>query len=627
MGAYTGKILKVDLTAGTTESWSYPKELQKQWLGGSGIAVRLFIDLIRDNPQFDALAPENPCIIMTGPLTGLKISATARFVVCAKSPLTGVWGEANCGGYFGPELKFAGFDGLIITGAAQKPTYLFIEDGKAELRDAAKYWGQDTYKANDALIADNTSETVKKKGQAFVIGPSGERLIPFASIHTNKGHTAGRTGMGAVWGSKKLKGIFVRGSGKIGPANEEAHKVFMAELKQLHEDSITVASLREFGTPSHMDVGSISGDIPMKNWSVGEWEDFDEIGPVAYGEKVLVKNGTCYACRVACKRVTEVTEGPFVSEKGPGPEYETVGVFGTMCLNKSMESIVRCNEICNRMGIDTIQTGSTVAFAIECFENGLVTSEQADGLDLRWGNAEAIVALTEKIAAQEGWMGELLSHGSVHAAEVIGGEAPNFVASVRRMDSPMHDGRSAFGYQLAYATSTVGASHNSHIQYMVEGGGMYLPEFPESAEDLVELSEEGKAALAVVCHDFGNFFSQAAIFCNLGSMILNATQACNAVSAAVGYEITPNQALALGKKMWYAKRALGNLWGSGKNDDALSPRLRMVLNEGPTEGVEVDLEAMLAEFYELRQLDDQGRPTRESLEALELGDVADLLYS
>ena len=625
MGAYTGKILKVDLTAGTTESWTYPEELRRTWLGGSGIAVRLFIDLIKDHPQLDALSPDNPSIVMTGPLTGQRISSVARFVVCAKSPLTGVWGESNCGGFFGPELKFAGFDGIVITGAAGKPAYLHIEDGAAEIRDAGAYWGLDTYEATDRLIGDNPPASGKRKGQAFVIGPCGERRIPFASIHNNKGRAAGRTGMGAVMGSKKLKGIFVRGTGKIGPEDEAAFKAFKEELKEISDGNITLAGLNEFGTPSHMDVGIISGDIPFKNWSAGEWEDFDEIAPIAYGEKVLVKSATCYACGVACKRIAEVKEGPFQTPKGPGPEYETVGVFGMMCLNSSIESIVRCNEICNRQGLDTIQTGATVAFAIECFESGLITPEQAGGLELKWGASEAIVALTGRIAAQEGWLGELLSHGTVHAAGVIGGNAGDFVTSVRKLDAPMHDGRAAFGYQLAYATSHLGASHMSHVQYMVEGGGMFLPEFPESIDEIDEKSIEGKAELAVLCHDFGNFFSQAAIFCNLGGMILTATQACAAVSAAVGYEIVPEQACRIGRRMHLAKRALGNLWGSGRNDDQLPPRLRMALNEGPCEGLEVDLETMLARYYELRGFDESGRPSRAQLEELGLADVADLI--
>jgi aldehyde:ferredoxin oxidoreductase len=625
MGAYAGKILKADLTSGRIEDWTYPEELRRTWLGGSGMGVRIFLDLIRDKPRFDALSPDNPSVLMTGPLTGLRMSAVARFVVCAKSPLTGVWGESNCGGYFGPELKFAGYDGIILTGASAKPVYLFIEDGKAELRDASAYWGLDTYTCTDKMIADHAPAKGGKKGQVFCIGPGGERLIPFASIQNNKGHTSGRTGMGAVWGSKKLKGIFVRGSGKIGPQDEEAFKTFLAELKELHDGNITVAGLKEFGTPSHMDVGIIMGDIPMRNWSRNEWEEFDSIAPLAYGEKVLTGNKTCYACAVACKREAEVKDGPFKMEKGPGPEYETVGSFGTICLNASMESICKANEICNRQGIDTIQTGACVAFALECFEAGLITAEQAGGLDLTWGNAEAIVALTERIATRAGWLGELLSHGTVHAAKEIGGGAENFVVSVRRLDAPMHDGRAAWGYQLAYATSTRGACHMSHAQYMVEGGGMFLPEFPETADAIDEHTIAGKPAMVVRTQDYGNFFGQASIFCNLGSMILNATQACAAVSAAVGYAIDPDEACRIGERMWYAKRALGNLWGSGKSDDALPPRLRMVMESGPTAGFDVDLETMLAEYYALRDLDGEGRPTRAKLEAIGLPDVADLL--
>lgn len=624
LSGYAGKILYVDLTSRRLRDELLDRDFAREYIGGLGFGARIFLDLIKDRPDFDALSPENPLVLMTGPLTGMRMHAVARWCVGAKSPLTGLWGDANAGGFFGAYLKLAGFDGLVITGAADAPCYLHIDDGKVEIRDAQKYWGKDIYTVTDEIVADHLAES-KRRGEVLTIGPAGENLVRFATITNRKGHTAGRTGLGAVWGSKKLKAIFVRGTGKLAVAQPERLKALRTELDEVYDESILIASLREIGTPAHMDVGVITGDIPMKNWQQSEWDLFDEIGPIAYQEKILTGNKTCYACGVACKREAEVTEGPFQFARGPGPEYETVATFGTLCLNPSIESIGKANELCNRYGIDTITCGATIAFAIECFENGLIDREDTGGIELTWGNSEAIVAMVEKIGRQEG-LGAILAQGSARAAEQIGGNAADLLTTVKGLESPMHDPRSAHGIGLAYAVSPRGACHNASLEHPIEGGTMYLPEFDDVAGDFEEMSSAGKAELNVLSQDYGMFFGSCAGFCLLGAAVLNATQAVEMVNHVTGFDYSLEEVCQLGRRIWYLKRGLSNLFGTKAEDDRLPSRLMAVLEQGPTEGSRPDMDLMLDDFYRLRKFNQWGVPSWEVLEELDLPELARLLY-
>ena len=418
MGGFAGQILWVDLGSGTIESRPLEPTFARRYMGGLGFGTRLYLDVIKERTEFEALSAGNPIVIMTGPLTGIKLHAVARWTIGSKSPLTGFWGEANVGGYFGAHLKFAGYDGIVLTGAAARPTYLSIDDGQIELCDAAAYWGLDIYDATDALTEDRQGDS-RRRGEVLTIGPAGENLVRFATVTNHKGHTAGRTGLGAVWGAKKLKAIFVRGQNKLDVAHPERLKELRQELNALHAGNIAIETLREVGTPGHWDVGLLTGDIPIKNWQQSDWELMDEVGPTAYAERMLTGHKTCYACGVACKREAKVDRDPFRFERGPGPEYETLASFGPLCLNSNLDSIGKANELCNRYGMDTISCGATIAFAMDCFENELIGVGETDGLELTWGNAAAIVALTDKIGRQEG-VGALLARGSAYAAGVWG---------------------------------------------------------------------------------------------------------------------------------------------------------------------------------------------------------------
>jgi aldehyde:ferredoxin oxidoreductase len=623
MGGYAGQILYVDLTSGSIEKKPLDMDFARKHIGGLGFGARIYLDLIKNqSPDFDPLSELNPFVLMTGPLTGMKMNGVARWTVCSKSPLTGFYGDSNTGGFFGAYLKFAGYDGIVITGKAASPSYLYINDDIVEIRKAEKYWGQDVYTVTDAL-KDDLKEG-QKTGQVLAIGPAGENGVRFASLINNKGHAAGRTGMGAVWGSKRLKAIYVNGTGKINIAHPEALDALRAELKEVYADSIGIMALHSAGTATHMDVGIIGGDIPIKNWQQTEWDDIDAIGPSMIEEKIFAGHKTCFGCGVACKKSAEVKDGPFQMEKGPGPEYETIATFGTMCLNSSIESIAKANEICNRYGMDTITCGSTIAFAIDCFENGLITEKDTDGLSLTWGNSETIVKLTEKIGKQEGF-GTILSMGSEKAAEKIGGNARDFLTTVKGLEAPMHDPRGAHGYGLAYGVSPRGACHEASLTFEAEGGLIFIPEIPELSSDLPEGSED-RAQLNVAAQDYGMFFSNCAVFCNLGASPLNATQAIDMVNHVTGFDYTLDEILKIGRQLWYLKRGLTNLFGARAKDDRLPARLMTVLETGPTEGSVPDMDRMLAEFYELRGFNADGVPEKQVLENIGLPELAGLLH-
>lgn len=357
---YVGRHLRVDLTDGRCSDFTIEAELLRKFIGGSALGANLFLDGFP--LEADPLSPETPLMVMTGPMVGSGFPGISRFAVCAKSPLTGIWGKSACGGTFGPELKKAGYDGIVITGRAAVPVVLAIVDGEARLSDASDLWGRDVYETTDLLKAGEPGVKV------LAIGQAGENLVRFAAIGNDKGHFVGRTGLGAVMGAKRLKAICVRGSGKLEKADEarfrEIHKAAVLEIKE----SALAGSLHAMGSDANMDIGMINGDVPVKNWSVGE--DFELSGALSgptLSETYLTRSHACSHCPVACKRVVKVADGPFQTEEGPGPEYETCATFGTMIMNGDLAGVIKANEMCNRYGMDTISCGSAIACSRHAF--------------------------------------------------------------------------------------------------------------------------------------------------------------------------------------------------------------------------------------------------------------------
>ena len=424
---YIGKLLFVNLTDGTIKEETPEENLYRDFIGGYGIGARILYS--RQRGGVDPLGPENILGIITGPLTGTPTPFGCRYVVVGKSPLTGGWGDANCGADFGPHLKFAGYDGVFFSGIAPKPVYLFIDNGKAELKDASHLWGKSTYETEDILqsVHDRTAKVMS-------IGPAGEKLSLISCIITHKGSAAARSGLGAVMGSKKLKAVVVKGEGKVHIADPEATDELRKEYLPKIMESPARNGLHSFGTCSHTDGSAHSGDTPVKNWGgvgVVELPDVSGLSKELFNANVVNRNG-CWRCPVACRG--SMKEGPGEYKYPAGvkrPEYETAAAFGAMCLNTNAEAIAMANHLCNYYGTDTISTGTIIAFAMECYAHGIITKKDTDGIDLKWGNHQAMVAMIEKLVKREGF-GDVLADGVKRAAERIGKGAEAFRGAYRR---------------------------------------------------------------------------------------------------------------------------------------------------------------------------------------------------
>jgi len=403
-GGYMEKLLFVNLDSGQIKEEKPDESLYRDFIGGYGVGARILYS--RQRAGVDPLKPENTLGLLTGPLTGTPATFGCRWVAVAKSPLTGGWGDANCGGYFGPHLKFSGYDGVFFTGISKKPVYLLIDEGKAQLIDATNLWGKDTYETERTLEAEY-GPTAK----AISIGPAGENLSLISCIMSNEGDAAGRSGLGAVMGSKKLKAVVAKGTMEVPVADIEAanklRKEHMAAGKSFFE------GFRVYGTSGHADASAHSGDTPVRNWGGIGVIDLPDVSGLK-GDRIkanLDKRKGCWHCPVVCKGLMREGTGRYKYPAGAHrPEYETLAAFGAMCLNSNADAIVMANQLCNSYGLDTISTGTVVAFAMECYEHGIITKKDTDGIELTWGNQSAIIAVTEKIGRREG-IGDILADG------------------------------------------------------------------------------------------------------------------------------------------------------------------------------------------------------------------------
>ncbi len=612
MYGYTGKLLQVDLDAGTTRELALQPDLARAYIGGSGLAARLYLDLFSAPPYPGPLDADNPLIVMTGPVAGHLLPGSSRFAICARSPQTGLWGEASCGGFFAPALKAAGFDGLIITGAASRPVYLLIGDGRAELHDASHLWGRDTYETDDALKASHG-----RAARTMSIGPAGENLVRYAAVVHDKGHVAGRTGMGAVMGSKQLKAIVAVGRGKPEVAAPAALKPLREDALAKQQENLMSQTFQAYGTNGAMYVGSLMGDVPFGNWRSGEWDDdaLLALDGATMSETILTGSGTCHSCSVACKREVAVADGPYIVAQGPGPEYESVAAFGSMALVSDLAAIAAANDRCNRYGLDTISCGATIAFAIEATEAGLLHS------DLAWGDAAGMLAAIDDIAFRRG-VGDLLAKGSAAAAAQLGPEAAAFAVTVKGLEVAMHSPRAYHSLGIGYATAPRGACHNAANVYLAMGGVQYAELGVEGGQP--EQSSEGKAFTSAVGQDYAAV-QNAASFCMLNNINFTVTQMAEALAAVTGFPYTVAEIAQAGERLWQLKHGINLLLGATAADDRLPPRLMEPLDDGPTASSVPDMGLMLAEFYALRGLDDDGRPARDRLERLGLLDLADAL--
>ncbi len=608
MNGYVGKLLAVDLSSGELQSLALDPAVARQYIGGSGLAARLFLDRLTAPPP-DAFDSANPLIIMTGPVAGHQLPGSSRFAVCARSPLTDLWGESSCGGYFAPALKAAGYDGIIVTGAAAHPVYLLVQDGKAELRAADGLWGMDTYAVDDALKAAHGA-----LARTLSIGAAGEKLVRFAAAVHDKGHVAGRTGMGAVMGSKRLKAVVALGKGRTAAADPASITTIRGEVLARQADSLAAQTFHAFGTAGSLYVGTMMGDVPFQNWRTGGWDDdaIQGLDGTAMEATILTGTPTCHSCSIACKRQVAVTDGPYRVPEGPGPEYETVAAFGTMLLNADLKSVAKANEMCNRLGLDAISAGATIAFATEATEKGLLAT------DLSWGDAPAVLRAVEAIANRMG-IGDLLAEGSWRVAARLGKDAEGLAVTVKGLEMAMHSPRAYHGLGIGYATAPRGACHNAANVYVLMGSVIY-PELDLEGQ-FTEQSSEGKAAVSAKAQDFA-CIQNAASFCMLNNMNYTAPQVARALAAVTGFPFTVAELIQTGERLWQLKHGINLLLGANAEADRLPERLMQPLEDGPAAGSVPDMALMLQEFYAQRGLDATGHPDRSRLRTLGLEDLA-----
>ena len=551
---------------------------------------------------------------MTGPLVGTSFPGSSRFVVCAKSPLTGIWGESASGGAFGADLKKGGIDGLIIKGAAGNPVYLLISDGGLTIEAADSLWHQDTYQTVDIL-----KQTYQDDGKASVlsIGPAGENLVKFASVCNDKAHHLGRTGMGAVMGSKNLKALVAIGNGKVPLAHESAFKNARKKALDDSKESMIRVSFNALGTAAAMEVGLMTGDVPIKNWSVGDNDEMsDAIGGSAVAEKILKKRKACYACPVACKPEVEISHTKYAMETGPGPEYETIGAFGSMLLNLDLNSISKANEVCNRLGMDTITCGGTIAFIAEAFEKGLLTIDEIDGLDIQWGQIDWVMELLEKTAYRQGF-GNKVAEGSAAMAKNLPETANDFLVTVKNLELPMHDPRGFHGMGLAYMMSNRGACHLQHSCQAVEMG---MVDWTEAGlkDDYEGPVSEGKAEMVCISENIGQMANSLCV-CHFVHWAIGMQNLLDGFNAVTGFEYTMEDFKDAGARAWMIKRALNNRMGVSVEDDKLTRRIMTALPDGGAAGSIPNQELMRTEYYEIRGLATNGVPKPEKLDELGLG--------
>jgi len=587
---YMGSILNIDLGKGTIEEEELDEKLCRDYIGGYGLGAKLLYD--RMPAHADPLGPDNILGFLTGPLTGTPALIGSRFVVFAKSPKTGGWGDANCGGYWGPHLKFAGYDGILFKGIAEKPVYLLIEEGEATLHDAGDLWGKNVTEVEDLLMERHGHDI-----QVVSIGPSGEKLSLLACVMNDKERAAGRSGLGAVMGSKNLKAIVVRG--RMSVPVDDPKKINKMRRDYLAKRTGFYDILHTWGTAGITHDSALSGDSPVKNWGGSGLGDFPSERARKISDDAVIavqeyKSYACYGCVIGCGGKMKQDTGDFALElnKGIGhkPEYETLAMAGSNLLNDDLPSIIKFNEICNAEGLDTISVGGTLGYVIECYENGLLTKEQLDGLEMKWGNAHAIIEMTKKIARREG-VGDILADGVKVAWEKFGKVGTEYAIHVGGEELPAHDPRLTPGLATTYTLTATPGRHTQGAESLLPPG-LELDKF----DKYVYSGQANNHVKLMASMDLAN----AAGLCMFGYLSYPIQSIPEQLSAVTGWEFDMEEMYKTGERI-YTMRHLFNL-REGQNPLTRNVPGRMIgsppLKEGNVKEVTVDLQALNNEFLD-----------------------------
>jgi aldehyde:ferredoxin oxidoreductase len=611
MSGYMGRILKVNLSDGTVKVEKTDMEIAKKYLGGKGYAVRLLYDYLQSYKKkgiaprdINPLGEENVLIFATGPATGIVgFPESGRYHVMAlRSPLTGSIASANSGGRWGPFLKFAGFDAIVIEGKSEDPVYLEVLDGTAEIKCAKDVWGKNVF---------DTERILKKKAgrrcSVACIGPAGENQVLFACIMNDEHRAAGRTGVGAIMGSKKLKAIVVGGDERPQPAKpDEFDEVSKEAMNKIKANPVTGEGLPKYGTAILVNIINNAGILPYKNWQTGVNPDADKISGETLAEKYLIKNKACWGCAIGCGRVTAVKEGCFQILYSEGPEYESIWALGNATGVTQLDAIIKANHLCDELGLDTISMGSTIACAMELREKGYIPDEVLEGLDLRFGNAAAMVEAVWRTAYKAGF-GKYLALGSKRLAEIFG--APELSMSVKGLELPAYDPRGAKGIGLTYATANRGGCHVT--------GYTISPEILGLPEKIDPLTIEGKAQWVKTFQDF-TCVVNSTVNCLFSTFALGAEDYAKLLSAVTGWDLSTEEIMKIGERIYNLERLIINEYGFDGKDDTLPKRLlQEPMPEGVAKGHVVELEKMKEEYYKLRGWVN-GRPTPEKLKELDI---------
>ena len=580
---YAGRLQHVDLTSGLLCADALDPDLARDYLGGSGLAAALLAR--EDVAGIDPLGPANPLIWMTGPFGGTQMPSGGRTSVCALSPLTGIWGEANTGGFFGPELRFAGFDGIVVRGRSERPVWLSIVDGEARLHDAQRLMGLDTYETQSAVRDALGVETAR----VACIGEAGERGVRYAAILNDHGRAAGRCGLGAVMGSKGLKAIAVAGSAGVSVADAPRLTEVAAAIRAGVDQDIAVQAIRMAGTAGYLDMALMYGDLPIRSFRRGEREGAANLSGVRLTEEFLIRPRSCDRCPIACGRETRAPR--FGLDRVDGPEYETLGALGSLLEIDDLEAVIRAGHLCNVFGLDTISTGVTLALACELFACGALTEADTGGVSVRYGDSEALHGLIEAIGTREGF-GDLLAEGSDRLAAQFG--HPEMAVTVKGLEVPMHDPRAFAGMAVSYALSPRGACHMQGDAYSVDTGQLAVPEAGILPGDRLESSpEKGRvSARTMIWRTIYNALDLCQFMNPEPSLLLQALEATTGVSR------TSDELVTLGRRILAVKREINERRGMTRSDDRLPDVLVQPLAEGGTQGAVPDLDRLLAGAYE-----------------------------
>jgi len=594
-------ILTVNLSTGAIGEYIIPLDWQKEYLGGASLAARVLYEHF--TPDLEPLSPGAPLLFLNGPLTGTSGPAVGRFVVVARSPATRLWGESNCGGFWGVELRKAGYDGIWVSGHADHPVYLWVRDGQVEIHDASHLWGLDTYQTQEAVTAELRSGRVR----VAVIGPAGEEMIPFATILTDHGRMAGRTGMGAVMGSKNMKAIAVQGNGKVPVVDPEAFSPLRSQSNHLLKSDSQTQVVHELGTASVADYLDYLGEMPKRYFQSDSFEGAVKISGASMAETILTGTSACHACVIACGRVVKLEDG----QKRKGPEYETLVGFGPNLWLDDPVFATRMGELCDRYGMDTISLSNTIGLTFRLYEMGVITESDTGGLALRWGDAGVVERLVHQTGRREGF-GAYLAEGARALAGRFGAE--DEAVQVNGLEAPYHDPRGASGMALVYATSPRGACHNQSDYFMVEIG---QAEASLGLEYISRHAGEEKARNVRQHQDWRTLFNSL-VMCYFSN--IPPEMVVSLINAACGLDWDIDQALLAGERGWNLKRLINIRLGLRRENDRLPKAMLAPFPPGGgSEGYVPPVQEMLQAYYNARGWDtESGFPTQSRLEALGL---------